>query len=108
MNTVTVTFTHRQASFLAELLANGVSSFIFHDNPHGDTPADVLSAWRKENVLWKKNPFRGRGNDPRTRKTVLESEADRKFAELEARTLARIVAAMPAEDGGPDCGRAGA
>lgn len=100
MSTVTITLTHRQASFLAELVANGIDGYILHDIPRDNTPTSILAAWRKENVLKKKSPFRGRGNDPHTRQVALEAEADRKFADLESRILARIIAALPAEEGG--------
>ena len=100
MNAVTITLTHRQASFLAERVANGLSGYIANDVPHDGTPASILAAWRKENVLWKKNPFRGRGSGPRTRQAALEAEADRKFVDLESRILARIIAALSAGEGG--------
>lgn len=100
MSTVTLTLTAQQVDYLAYLLANGINGYIFHDIPREETPTSILEAWRKERVLWKRDPFRGRGNTPRTKSNALESEADRKRVDFESRILARVIAAMPGTEGG--------
>lgn len=100
MNPVTITLTHRQATFVAQWIADGIDGYIFHDIPRENSPVSILTAWRKESVLWKKDPFRGCGNDPRTRKRAREQEAVRLHVDLNARILTRVIAALALAEGG--------
>ena len=100
MSTVTLTLTNQQAAFLADLLAQGIDGYIFHDIERDETPSSILEAWRKERVLLKRDPFRGRGDSPRTSAAKRASESERKFIDFESRILARVIAALPAGKGG--------
>lgn len=99
MNPVTIILTHRQATFVAQWIADGIDGYIFHDIPRENSPVSILTAWRKESVLWKKDPFRGSGGT-RTRKRAREEEAQRLRVDLNARVLARIMAALAVAEGG--------
>ncbi|HRE84010.1 MAG TPA: hypothetical protein PLN52_23405 [Opitutaceae bacterium] len=100
MSTITLTLTNQQAVFLADLLAQGIDCHIFHDIEHDETPSSILEAWRKEQILWKKDPFRGIIDSPRTQAEARVAESERKLVDFQSRILARVIASTQANEGG--------